>query len=296
MTAVEERTRRDAYRHELAALLELDPAVLGDTTRVTDELGLDSLGMMRLLAWLESHGVLIDHSGRRTSVGELLTLLERASAPGLSVRVTGAPELGPGGRNTGPGAPTDIPAGPRLPVDPLAPELATHAMSLTPVQPDDLGFLYGIAVDPDTSYRWRYRGAPPSIERFAENLWKQVTVQFVARRTADRHPVGHLVAFASDPGTLHAHVGAVFIPEYTGTGLAAQAVAMFVRYLFRTFPFRKLYMDIPGFNWPQVSSGEGRLFQVEGILRGHNYYAGRYWDEYVCAIYADQFREGGDTT
>ena len=185
---------------------------------------------------------------------------------------------------------------PRLSVDPLAPVLETPAIWLTPVQPDDLTFLYSIAVHPATSYRWRYRGAPPSVERFAENLWKQVMVQFVARRTADREPVGHLIAFGVDPSTSNAHVGAVFLPEYAGTGLAAQAVATFLRYLFQTFPLRKLYLEIPGFNWPQVSSGEGRLFQVEGVLREHSYYAGRYWDEYLCAVYADQFREGGALT
>jgi len=45
-----------------------------------------------------------------------------------------------------------------------------------------------------------------------------------------------------------------------------------------------------------VSSGEGRLFHVEGVLREHSYYAGRYWDEYLCAVYSDDVREGGAMT
>ncbi|MEJ3749949.1 GNAT family protein [Actinomycetes bacterium KLBMP 9797] len=287
MTAIVESTRRDGYRNELADLLDIEPHRLGDTVRLSDELALDSLSMMRVLAWLESHGVVVDHSGRPNTVGEVLALVERARPAGLSLHVIDGPDHG---------GPTTVPPGPRLSVDPLAPVLATQALHLTPVRPDDLGFLYGFAARPDVSYRWRYRGVPPPIERFNETLWRQVVVQFVARRTADHEPVGHLLAFAADASGTHAHVGAVFLPEYAGTGLAAQGVATFVRYLFRVYPFRKLYLDIPGFNWPQVSSGEGRLFQVEGILRGHNYYAGRYWDEYLCAIYADQFREGEDLT
>jgi len=277
------------YRQELAAILDCEPELLGDTVRFTHELGLDSLGMMRLITWLQSHGVSVDHSGRLGSVGELLTLLETTSTPGLSVRLVNPSGQGAIGATT-------VHIGQRLPVDPLAPVLATPALWMTPVQPDDLTFLYGIAVHPDTSYRWRYRGAPPSVERFAESLWKQVIVQFVARRNEDREPVGHLIAFGADPQMLNAHVGAVFLPEYAGTGLAAQAVATFLRYLFQVFPFRKLYLEIPGFNWPQVRSGEGRLFQVEGVLREHSYYAGRYWDEYLCAVYADQFREGDAMT
>jgi RimJ/RimL family protein N-acetyltransferase len=90
------------------------------------------------------------------------------------------------------------------------------------------------------------------------------------------------------------YIGAVFIPEYAGSGEGAQAVAAFLRYLFHTFPFQKLYMEIPGFNWPQVRSGEGRLFQVEGVLRNHSYYAGRQWDEYLCAVYADSLKPAPD--
>ena len=39
-------------------------------------------------------------------------------------------------------------------------------------------------------------------------------------------------------------------------GLAAEMVTLFSRNLFRVFPLRKLYLEIPGFNWDQLSSGE----------------------------------------
>jgi RimJ/RimL family protein N-acetyltransferase/aryl carrier-like protein len=286
MTAVDERTSRDALRDELAALLELEPDLLTDTTRLTNELALDSLSMMRLLTWLESRGVAMHNidRDRPVCVGQVLTLLEGASAPGVSIRVMSGPDT----LSVGPAA---IPTGPRLSVDPLAPVLETRALWLTPVQPDDLRFLYGLAVHPETSFRWRYRGAPPPIDRFADNLWKQVLVQYVARRVEDKEPVGHIVAYGADPSMRFAYIGAVFLPEYAGTGLAAQVVAAFMRYLFHTFPLRKLYMEIPGFNWAQLQSGGGRFFQVEGVLRDHNYYAGRYWDEYICAVYRDRLVE-----
>jgi hypothetical protein len=78
------------------------------------------------------------------------------------------------------------------------------------------------------------------------------------------------------------------VPPHTGTGLAAQAVALFLRYLFHTFPLTKAYLEVPGYNWAQVRSGEGTLFEVEGVLRDHHFYAGRRWDQYLCAIYRDR--------
>jgi RimJ/RimL family protein N-acetyltransferase/aryl carrier-like protein len=281
--------RRDAWRHEIAELLELEPAVLHDRCRLVEDAGLDSLAMMSLLVWLEARGVTIGTDrGWPATIGDVLSLVEKAAVPGLSIRVAGGYDLGPAGPADiiPPGSPAGSPAG--LPPPVLAPVLSSPTFRLTPIEQRDLDFLYTLAAQPETSFRWRYRGAPPPPERFAAELWTQVLVQYVTRRTVDNEPVGHVVAYGAGPSQHHAYVGAVFQPQHTGTGLAAQVVAVFVRYLFHTFPLHKLYLEIPGFNWPQMRSGEGRLFRVEGVLRDHDFYAGRYWDQYLCAIYPDQ--------
>ena len=126
---------------------------------------------------------------------------------------------------------------------------------------------------------------PPPPDRFAADLHAQVLVQFVVRATDSGEPAGLVVAYAADLAQGHAYVAAAFAPGRSGTGLAADIGAVFIRYLFHTFPLRKLYLEVPGFNWPQLRSAAGRLFHVEGVLRGHDYYAGRHWDRYLCAIY-----------
>jgi RimJ/RimL family protein N-acetyltransferase/aryl carrier-like protein len=279
MTTVE-TTRREALRAELAALVDLDPDLLGDDLALADA-GLDSLSMLRLLTWLESNGVRLAVPEPGITVGEVLGLLEPA-APGVSIRLTDTSATIHNG-------PVDLPpAG--APVDPMAPVLHTPVFVLAPVLPEDLRFLYDLAAGEQTSYRWRYRGAPPALERFAEALWGQVLVQYVARRRDDGEPVGHLIAYGAEAGMRFAYVGAAFRPGYAGTGFAAQAVATFMRSLFHVFPLRKLYLQVPGFNWAQLSSGQDGLFTVEGVFKDHIYYAGRTWDEYTCAVYAEQFR------
>ncbi|MGC4893430.1 GNAT family N-acetyltransferase [Micromonospora sp. DT31] len=292
MTVVDEHTRpheapdgsrRERGRRELAQVLEYEPTDLPDAAHLRDDLNLDSLAMMTLLTWLESRGVVATgQRARPATVGDVLNLLNR-SAPDLSVRVTDGV--------FGSLRATDISVvpvadGPATEAaSPLAPVLGNAELRLTPVEPDDTRFLYTLASHPDTCYRWRYRGAPPSIDRFMADLWSQVLVQFVVRRAEDGEPVGHLVAYGADLGQGYAYLGAVFRPPYSGTGLGAQATMMFVRYMFHTHALRKLYVEVPGFNWPQVCSGEGRLFEVEGIMRDHEFYAGRHWDRYLCAIY-----------
>ena len=276
-------SRREAYREQLAELLARDVAELTDGARLADQLHLDSLAMMSLLAWLDEHGVALDAAHPPASVADVLSLAERATGfPGLSIQVvTGQPGDAVG--VTAPGPPRPQPV-----ADPLVPVLTDRAVRLAAVEPDDIDFLYSLATMPETCFRWRYRGAPPSFERFMEDLWRQVLVQFVVRRAADGQPIGQVVAYAADPAMRHLYVGAVFHPRYAGVGLAARSVERFVRYLFHTFPLHKIYFEIPGFNWSQVSSGRDRFFRVEGVLRDHDYYAGRHWDQHLCAVYRDE--------
>jgi RimJ/RimL family protein N-acetyltransferase/aryl carrier-like protein len=280
-------TTRDQHRRELAALVEEDPDRLPDQARLVEDLGLDSLTMMRIVVWLERHGVVIDTDRPGLArVADVLSLVDASAGPGLSIRMSG--DL------PGPTGVTDLPAPVPVPAaGPLVPVLTGHGLRLIPVRPDDAPFLYTLAVLPETGFRWRYRGAPPSFERFSEDLWRQVLVQFLARRTEDDQPVGQVVAYGADPALHYAYVGAVFAPPHTGTGLAAHAVAMFVRYLFHTFPLSKVYLEVPGYNWSQVRSGDGTLFEVEGVLREHHFYAGRLWDQYLCAIYRDRLPADG---
>jgi RimJ/RimL family protein N-acetyltransferase len=276
MTATTQQSRRD----ELAGLLDLDPESVVDGARLVEDLNLDSLAMMSVLAWLESHGVTIaDERARPATVGEVLALLERpAGFPGMTITIGGSDRELPG--------PAEVPGLP-APSSPLTPILADSAFRLAPVQPGDTDFLYWLSIQPETCFRWRYRGAPPPYDRFAADLWSRVLVQFVVRRGEAGEPVGLVVAYAADSTMRHAYLGAVFVPQHTGTGLAAQAVSTFVAYLFHTFPLHKLYMEVPGFNWSQLASGAGKLFQVEGHLPEHDYYAGQYWDKRICAIYRD---------
>ncbi|GAA0910030.1 GNAT family N-acetyltransferase [Virgisporangium aurantiacum] len=278
------RDRREGWRNEIAAMLELDPAELFDAARLVDDLGLDSLAMMRLFAWLDVKGVSAANRNALQRIGDVFALLERMPARGdVSLVVVGM-RTGDDRAGLGPAAVTGLPsaAGRR---SPLAPVLSSHAYQLTPIQETDLPFLYALAVHPESSYRWRYRGNPPSPEEFTAELWGQVLTQFVARNATSGEPAGLVVSYAADLAQGHASIGAVFTPDHAGTGLAAEITALFVRYLFHTFRLHKVYLEVPGFNWPQVESGAGRLFQVEGVLRDHDFYAGRYWDKYVCAVY-----------
>jgi RimJ/RimL family protein N-acetyltransferase len=67
--------------------------------------------------------------------------------------------------------------------------------------------------------------------------------------------------------------------------------ALFFDYVFACWPFRKLYLELPEYNVPQVRSGIGTYFRLEGRLRAHSYLTGRYSDELILALYRDDWSD-----
>lgn len=164
------------------------------------------------------------------------------------------------------------------------------AVEMRPVGPSQMAFLYQLAVDERTAFRWRFRLETPTEETFARTLWPGVLVQFCVHLVTTGEPIGLVTCYGADMANGHANVGGIFAPNIHGTGLAISAVHLFIEYIFKGWAFRKLYFEVPEFNYLQFASGEGKLFQLEGRLREHDYYDGRYWDRLFLAVYPSVLR------
>ena len=269
--------RRDGWqvvRSMVAELLGVDESVLDPDTLLGD-LALDSLHLMEFRIFLEDEGVqLADLAGLAgMSLGRLAELL---GAAGPKPEVAGASVdtgHGPGGEDAD-----------------LAPVLSHAGVSIVPfIARRHLDFLYSLAVDPATGYRWRYRGELISPEKFQAEINEHVLIQCVVVSSRSGQPIGHVVAYEANLRSGHAYVGAAFTPALVGDGLGALAVRMFVRYLFQVYPLRKVYLEVPEFNLDVMRSGLGQYLKSEGILGGHDYYAGTHWDRHILAIYSNSF-------
>lgn len=228
--------------------------------------GLDSLERLDVLDWLAERGVALELEALAAAptTGNLRDLYVAAGAAANGVEA--APPAEPHANGSG-----GI--------------LRSRFFQLEPINPEVLPYLYQLAISSDVGYRWRFRGAVPDVPTFESTFWQGSLAQLVAIDLHTEMPAGHVVCYNPDPGQGYAYLGAVFGPEHIGDGRSVDAVRCFVRYVFTTWSFRKLYMEVPGFNHAQISSGEGVWFDVEGRLRGHDYYAGRWWDHYTLAVY-----------
>lgn len=192
-------------------------------------------------------------------------------------------------RGNGPGASGE--AGPkarRLPADELTAAPRTGRwVQLVPVTLQSVEFLYRLAIDEQSGFRWRLVGTVPTIEAFRESLWAGVLTQFVVAERATGNPVGTVAAYSADLNHGHAYVGAAMVESLQETGLGIEAVLLFVQYLFATWSFRKLYFDVPEYNLRTVARSTGGLLHEEGRLRAHTHYGGHYWDRVTLALYRE---------
>lgn len=162
-------------------------------------------------------------------------------------------------------------------------------VALVPADSQYNDFLYQMAVDEESGYRWRLAGSVPPREVFQRDLWNGVLCQFVIVERQAGAPVGTVICYNAD---LHHGVGFVagaVVTAVRESGLGVEGFDLFFNYLFRTYDLRKIYLEIPEYNVAQMGIVGSSLFCEEGRLRSHTYYDGRHWDRFVVALYRDDY-------
>jgi len=131
---------------------------------------------------------------------------------------------------------------------------------------------------------WRYRGATPSPEAFAANLWRGVLTQYMVVGRSDNRALGYVSAYNASLRHGHAYLAAARFS--TGSSFRfLEGAALFIDHVFQSWPFRKLYLDVTEFTLPQFEGMIGNLCEIEGRFIDDVYYRGRTWDRLILALY-----------
>jgi RimJ/RimL family protein N-acetyltransferase len=170
------------------------------------------------------------------------------------------------------------------------PALTGKYVRLRPVTQADYAFLVDLQTAPENLVRWRYRGSTLSPEQLVQSLWQGVLAQFLVVRVDSGAPAGLVVCYNPDFRHGYAYLAMIIAQEYELSGWVFEANVLFLTYLFETFGFRKLYLEVIEFNYYNLASGAGSLFRVEGCLRDHEQHFGHRWHLYTLAIYQDDWR------
>lgn len=169
--------------------------------------------------------------------------------------------------------------------DPIRPEPRVY---LRLVEEQDYGALHRASIEPGSAFRWRYRGATPSIERFVAGLHDGVLVQHMVQ-AIDGPTVGLVVCYQASMESRTAYFGLLRTAETSQEGRMFEGLMLFIQFLFDTWDFRKLYAEVPEFNFDGLLSANTRGIDIEGVQRQHLFHDGRWWDQYLLALWREKW-------
>jgi RimJ/RimL family protein N-acetyltransferase len=167
--------------------------------------------------------------------------------------------------------------------------LCYREIALRPVYESDLPFLFRLLGDPNRVHLWM-RGRPVYDEANFQQAWSVWTSSMIAAKfiveSAGR-PAGLVFDYDRMLDDGFTKSTTLLDEEFVGAGVGATASVLFWDWLFRSFPFRKVYFDVFGYN-PTVLRLLRRIGLVEeGVLKADRYWNGRYWDTHILALYRE---------
>jgi RimJ/RimL family protein N-acetyltransferase len=163
----------------------------------------------------------------------------------------------------------------------------SQTVYMRPLLPQDHEQLYFAALEPQNSYRWRYRGQTIAFREFSESLSQGVLAQFAFASVDDNSLVAFCSSYNYDPAAQHCAfaVQRLDFEDHADTAVIESA-GLFLNYLFRTFNLRKVFADIPEYNLPAFGVLPD-VFETEGTRRDYYWHAGRFWDEVTISTDRD---------
>jgi len=167
---------------------------------------------------------------------------------------------------------------------------ASSRVRLRPVLDQDLLPIYLASFDPATAGAWRYRGRTLPADEFLATFADGVRAQFVVDLVATGAPVGLVSAYDHNQAGLHCKVAFLRIGDRQpgDAGATFEGMLLFISHLFATFPYRKVYAEVPAYNMGLYEAG---LAQEEGVLREYLFHEGRHVDLHIVSFRRDQWVE-----
>jgi len=145
------------------------------------------------------------------------------------------------------------------------------------VTDSDVDFMFFLGSAEENIVRWRLRGRTANPQTFQQFLWGNSDVQFLICRHGGE-PIGHVCTYHSDESSGTTKVAAVLIPKVQRRAWPLEGIFLFLDYVFASFPFRKVYFEVPGFNEGNFGLFLERFTTQEGRLVDAVFTDGRYWD------------------
>jgi RimJ/RimL family protein N-acetyltransferase len=182
--------------------------------------------------------------------------------------------------NAAPGAASAAPAAPEG-LDPR--RWRTRRVHLKRFEDADVAAYLELCSSLDVGRQFRFGGAAINPHAAMAAVWDGTLVHLVGVGNRTRRRLGVASVTSADMRNGTAYLSIVGDPSVLGTGLMIEVAGLAIEYVFQTWPFRKLYAEVPEYNLRTFGSVTKRFFRREGLLTEHVFLDGRYWDVHILA-------------
>ena len=107
----------------------------------------------------------------------------------------------------------------------------------------------------------------------------------------DGRLLGDALLWQIDPHNRGGHIGLAILPEARGRGVGLDVTEVLCRYAFRTLGLHRLQIETGADNVPMIALASRAGFAVEGTLRKAAWVLGRFVDQIVLGLLAEEWYE-----
>lgn len=163
-------------------------------------------------------------------------------------------------------------------------------LSLRPIEPEDLNFLYTIEND-ESFWEVSHTQTPFSrfvLKQYLENahldIYETKQFRFVIEENSTKNSIGMIDLFDFNPQHKRAGVGILIHPNYQNKGFASEALSILIDYAFSYLNLRQLYANITSDNMKSMTLFEKHQFKKVGIKKDWIFTKGKYKDEILYQL------------
>jgi len=182
------------------------------------------------------------------------------------------------------------------PMDLSTPLWAGEQVILRGVEPDDWDAFLGFESSSLYQRAWERVTAPRSAENCREWLRQEAAkdpsddnrILVIADRER-RAVVGCVNVTQADPIAGRFNAGVMIAPDHHRKGYAREAIILSLAYMFGERRYQKCQVYIHDFNEASQALVRSIGFTLEGRLRRHDFFGGRYHDNLVFGLLAEEY-------
>lgn len=172
----------------------------------------------------------------------------------------------------------------------IYPILCTQRIKLREHMESDKKYYYKLMSDPITV---RYYGRPvlneiSEVDKEFNDIKKgfenSAFIKWAVELNSTHQYIGCIGVWGLNNSHRKATISCIFLPEYWGKGLAKEALARVINYLFSELQLNRLQLYVDPVNQRALQLFKSTGFQIEGILREYEYEYGHYVDIAIMSL------------